>query len=418
MVDNICLFETSDYKNLLPLVYYRPVYDLKCGLITLREKAELHYNGKPFSFYCREYLTDIFRQKNPGAHVNVIEGSNCLFINGQIVVDNDFVSQVSLNGEDTLYYTGSTIVALKLSGKNLELVNDKSPDHFVMSNFAHLNQVNVSVKLISYPWELVNINGGEIASDFLLLKPQDVKDNIKGTVYDGAMLVNKDDIVILEGSKIKPGVVLDAEAGPIYIGKNVTILPNAVIEGPACIGNNSIIKACSKLYENSSIGPFCKVGGEIEASIIHSYSNKQHDGFLGHSYLGSWVNLGANTNNSDLKNNYSTIRMIINGVEIDTGSMFNGAIIGDHSKTAIGTLLNTGTIIGVSSNIFGAGFPKKFIPSFVWGGIESKSIFDLQKSIETAKRAMIRRGVEMTAADEKLFKTVFELTEQERNNLK
>jgi UDP-N-acetylglucosamine diphosphorylase/glucosamine-1-phosphate N-acetyltransferase len=417
MIDNICLFETPAYKKLLPLVHYRPVYDLKCGLITIREKAELHYPGIPFSFYCREYLTDIVKQKNPGSQVNVIDGTNCLFINGHIVVDIDFVKQVSLNGDDAVYITDNTIAAIKLSGKNLELVKDKSSEHFVLSNFAHLPQINISVKLITYPWQLVNINGGEIASDFLLLKPKDVKDNIKGTVYDGAMLVNRDDIVILEGSKIKPGVVLDAEAGPIYIGKNVTILPNAVIEGPACIGNNSIIKAGAKLYENSSIGPFCKVGGEIEASIIHSYSNKQHDGFLGHSYLGSWVNLGANTNNSDLKNNYSTIRMIVDGEEIDTGSMFNGAIIGDHSKTAIGTLLNTGTVIGVSSNIFGAGFPKKFVPSFIWGGIDKTVEFDLQKSIETAKRAMIRRGVEMTPADEKLFLTVFELTRHERDNL-
>ena len=193
MIDNICLFETPAYKKLLPLVHYRPVYDLKCGLITIREKAELHYPGIPFSFYCREYLADIVRQKNPGSKVNLIEGSNCLFINGHIVVDKDFVNQVSLNGDDAVYITGNTIAAIKLSGKNLELVNDKSPEHFILSSFARLPQRNISVKLITYPWELVNINGGEIASDFLLLKPNDVKNNIKGTVYDGAMLVNKDD---------------------------------------------------------------------------------------------------------------------------------------------------------------------------------------------------------------------------------
>jgi len=227
-------------------------------------------------------------------------------------------------------------------------------------------------------------------------------------------IVKKKNIFIGEGAKIKPGVVLDAEGGPIYIGKNVTVFPNAVIEGPAFVGNNSSIKIGAKIYENTSIGEVCKVGGEVEDSIIHSYSNKQHDGFLGHSYLGMWVNLGADTNNSDLKNNYGNVRVTINGEQVDSGSMFVGLTMGDHSKSAINTMFNSGTIVGVSSNIFGAGFHHKYIPSFSWGGSETMETYDVERSIDVAKRVMARRKIEMTGAEEKLFRTIFDLTKEER----
>ena len=414
MVECVCLFESPVYSTLLPLVYLRPVYDLRCGILTLREKAGLCYPGIPFSLFCRTYLEEVIKQQNTDLQVNQISGNNCLFINGQVIVDNNFVNQVSLDGEDTVYFSGNILAAVKLSGKNLELIRYKSPDFFTLLNFKNLPQKNIGVKFINYPWELVNNNGEQIVSDFKLLTSKSNGKNIKGTVYEGAFLLNKENIFINEGSKIKPGVVLDAETGPIYIGKNVLVYSNAVIEGPAYIGDNSRIKIGAKIYENTSIGPSCKVGGEVEESIIHSFSNKQHDGFLGHAYLGSWVNLGADTNNSDLKNNYSNVKVIINGEKIDSGSLFAGLIMGDHSKAGINTMFNTGTVAGVSSNIFGAGFPDKYIPSFSWGGSGSMITYNLQKSIETAKRVMKRRNVEMTSADEKLFQKVFELTGQER----
>lgn len=414
MIDNICLFETPDYIKLLPLVFFRPVYDLRCGILILREKAGLYYPGVPFSLFCRPYLEDVVKQQNPGLQVNQISGDNCLFVNGQIIVDNNFVNQVSVDNGDAVYIIGNIIAAVKISGKNLDLIKHKSPDTFTLSNFKNLPQKKIAVKSINYPWELVNNNGEQIISDFKLLTSKSGGERIKGTVSEGAFLLNKKNIFIDEGSKIKPGVVLDAESGPIYIGRNVLVYPNAVIEGPAYIGDNSRIKIGAKIYENTSIGPSCKVGGEIEASIIHSYSNKQHDGFLGHSYIGPWVNIGADTNNSDLKNNYGSVKVIINGKEIDSRSLFVGLIMGDHSKTGINTMFNTGTVVGVSSNVFGAGFPDKYIPSFSWGGSESMTTYNLQKSIETAKRVMKRRNMEMTLEDEKLFQKVFELTEQER----
>jgi UDP-N-acetylglucosamine diphosphorylase/glucosamine-1-phosphate N-acetyltransferase len=237
---------------------------------------------------------------------------------------------------------------------------------------------------------------------------------ILGKVYEGAHLINKENIFIDEGASIKPGVVLDAEGGPIYIGKNAKIFPNAVIEGPAFIGNKTAIKIGAKIYENTSIGEVCKVGGEVEGCIIHSYSNKQHDGFLGHSYLAMWVNLGADTNNSDLKNNYGNVKVTINGEQINSGSMFVGLTMGDHSKAGINTMFNTGTVVGISSNVFGSGFPQKYIPSFSWGGTDSTIIYDIEKAIEVARRVMSRRNINLYDTEEKVIREVFNLTIDER----
>jgi UDP-N-acetylglucosamine diphosphorylase/glucosamine-1-phosphate N-acetyltransferase len=208
---------------------------------------------------------------------------------------------------------------------------------------------------------------------------------------------------------------MDASTGPIFIEKNVTIFPNAVIQGPFYIGESSKIKSCATIYPNVSIGTVCKVGGEVEDTIIHPFSNKQHSGFLGHSYLGSWINLGADTNNSDLQNNYGTIKVQINGKHIDSGKQFVGLLMGDHSKTAINKMFNTGTVVGFSSNVFGAGFPPKYIPSFGWGGSESMKEYKLAKAIETAKAVFTRRDKNFSTDDEKLFEYIFNLTKVDRS---
>jgi len=252
----------------------------------------------------------------------------------------------------------------------------------------------------------------EISKDFLRLKKK--SDNIKGKIYEGAIILNKDNVIIEEGAEIKPGVVLDAEEGPIYIGKNAKIMPNATIIGPAYIGDNTSIKIGAKIYENTSIGEYCKIGGEVEGSVIHSYSNKQHDGFLGHSYIMQWVNLGADTNNSDLKNNYGSVKVYINDKLIDSGSMFVGLFMGDHSKSSINTMFNTGSVIGVSCNIFGEGFPPKYVPSFCWGGKDTFTTYDIEKAIDVAKRVMKRRYKDFTEIEENLFRTTFLITQDER----
>ncbi len=415
MTTPIFIFEDNEVKNLQPLTYTRPVYDLRCGILTLKEKAERYFPGREILLHTREYLIDSVKQNFPSNKVNEIPENidELIFINGRVVVDNEFANNLESDGNDSAYYSDGTLIAVKLSSDRLQDARKNTGNIGEFLSSLDLPEKEITATVIIYPWNLVHQNGQELVKDYnLLTKNEQVK--IKGKVYDGVNMVEPDNIFIGEGSKIKPGVVLDAEGGPIYIGKNVTIFPNSVIEGPCYIGDGSKIKVGAKIYENTSIGPVCKVGGEVEESIIHSYSNKQHDGFLGHAYLGCWVNLGADTNNSDLKNNYGNVKVFINDEQIDSGSMFVGLTMGDHSKSGINTMFNTGTVVGVGCNVFGADFPPKYIPSFSWGGSESLTTYKLDKCMEVAKRVMARRDVEFTAADEKIFKTVFELTKGER----
>jgi UDP-N-acetylglucosamine diphosphorylase/glucosamine-1-phosphate N-acetyltransferase len=413
MTESLCVFEGEYFERLLPLVYMRPVWDLRCGILTLREKIQRYYPGVPMQLHCREYLADLVREQNPGISVNTVTASRCLFINGRALVDAQFAAQIPVHGDDALFVDGESIVAARVSGSNLERLKKQMSSVYTFADFDGLVRKEVKTTLVRYPWDLVANNGAQIRADFASLTAG-MPQRITGTVYDGAFLLNRDDIVIEAGAKVKPGVVLDAEGGPIYIAKNAKVFPNATIEGPAFIGEGSLIKIGAKIYEGTSIGPVCKVGGEVEESIIHSYSNKQHDGFLGHAYLCKWVNLGADTNNSDLKNNYSSVRVYINGEQVDSGSTFVGLIMGDHSKSAINTMFNTGTVVGVSSNIFGAGFPPKAIPSFAWGGAGDITSYDYARGLEVAHRVMGRRKMIMSPVEEKVFRYVFETTEAER----
>jgi UDP-N-acetylglucosamine diphosphorylase/glucosamine-1-phosphate N-acetyltransferase len=414
MASTVCLFEDALVSNFFPLVYFRPVYDLRCGITTLREKIVCAYSAATFVFSCRSYLADSLKAKEPKSTVNQLPAGQCLLVNGRVLADERFSKKIPLSAKsDVVYVNGDTVVAAFVHGETLTKIAKNSTGIFSYSDFEGIPKKEVDVELVKYPWELVHKNGTWIEKDFHLLVPAGKK--IRGKVYAGVHILGKSRVFIGSGAVIKPGVVLDAEKGPIYIGKNVQVLPNAVIVGPAAIGHDSWIKAGAQIYENTTIGPVCKVGGEVEGSILQSYSNKQHAGFLGHSYLGSWVNLGADTNNSDLKNNYGSIKVTVNGKQIDTELQFVGVTIGDHSKSGINTMFNTGTVVGVCSNVFGAGFPSKYVPSFAWGGSENTVTYEVDKAIDVAKRVMTRRKVEMSNAEEKLFRTVFDLTSSERN---
>lgn len=411
MAETICIFEDPQYVKLLPLVYTRPVYDLRCGILTLREKIERAYPRANVALLCRPYLANVVKQQNPNVQVNTIHSPGCLLVNGRVLADGQFAKMIPLKGKDAMYVSGNTVVAVRMrTGRHASMNHDFS-ETFDVEHFSKIEKIQVDVKFIEYPWHLVGNNGEQIVADFKSLVKERGKRN-EGKVYTGAYLLNKKNIVIEKGAIIKPGAVLDAENGPIYIGKGAKIFPNAVVEGPAFIGAGTLIKIGAKICENTSIGEMCKVGGEIEASIIHSHSNKQHDGFLGHSYLGMWCNLGADTNNSDLKNNYGKVKVYVNGEMVDSNSQFVGLTMGDHSKSGINTMFNTGTVVGVSSNVFGAGFPPKYIPSFAWGGAEGIVVYDIEKSLDVARRVMARRKVEMTKADETLLRRVFEMTRQ------
>ncbi|CUU00632.1 UDP-N-acetylglucosamine diphosphorylase/glucosamine-1-phosphate N-acetyltransferase [Candidatus Thermokryptus mobilis] len=413
---NICIFEDEKYRKLLPLVYFRPVYELRCGIIPIKDKIIRSFSNPNVILHARDYLTEVLKRDYPNYYVNELPANinQVLFINGRVLADPHFADKFKYNGKDIAYIKGDDIVAFWASGENLEKFKNKFGTPLAKSDFENYEKIEISAKLINYPWDIINNNGEQIVIDFNILT--DGKARREGKIYEGVHLLNEHFIHIEEGAKIKPGVVLDAENGPIYIGKNVKILPNAVIEGPAYVGDGSLIKVSAKIYENTSIGPVCKVGGEVEASIIHAFSNKQHEGFIGHSYLGTWVNIGADTNNSDLKNDYGNVKVYVDGELIDSGSMFVGLIMGDHSKSGINLMFNTGTVVGVSCNIYGSGLPPKFVPSFSWGGAEDGFVtYRIDKAIEVAKRVMARRNVQLTEIDEKLFRKIFELTEEERS---
>ena len=409
----ICIFEDEQYLNFEPLIYSRPVYDLVCGISTLKEKIIRLFPKEKVVLKCRPYLESFVKVENPKCKVNQFDDDDYLFINGRMIAPSNLKNILSTkSGVEKVFVSNGIVVAARLSPKRIK---DLSLDKIEIINtevFKNLPKEEVDINLTSYLWDLVYLNGKEIQNDFKILTKG--KSSAKKK-YAGVSFVNKKNIFIGKDVEIKPGVVLDASTGPIFIEKNVTIFPNAVIQGPFYIGESSRIKSCATIYPNVSIGKVCKVGGEVEDTIIHSYTNKQHSGFLGHSYLGSWINLGADTNNSDLQNNYGTIKVQVNGRHIDSGKQFVGLMMGDHSKTAINTMFNTGTVVGFSSNVYGAGFPPKYIVSFGWGGNESMKEYKLVKAVETATAVFARREKTFSKEDEALFETIFNLTREDRS---
>ncbi|HEX9614769.1 MAG TPA: putative sugar nucleotidyl transferase, partial [Bacteroidota bacterium] len=342
-----------------------------------------------------------------------------LFVNGRLLMEDKIAEVLSRDERsDCLYVRGEELVGARIGAGNLERARKQLKGLFSVAAFGDLPRIEVEAKLIGYPWHLVQNNGKELHADFewMLKKKKKGKKNVKS--FPGVHLLGKGNIIIEEGAVIKPGAVLDAEEGPIHIGRDVRVFPNATILGPVHVGEKSWIKTGAQIYGETSIGQLCKVGGEVEGSIFHGYSNKQHGGFLGHSYVGAWVNLGADTNNSDLKNNYGLVRVTLGTEQIDTGMQFMGLVIADHSKSAINSMFNTGTVVGVSSNIFGSGFPPKYVPSFSWGAAgDIPTTYNVDKAINVARRVMARRKVDMTSAEEQLFRKVFEITSAERRRI-
>jgi UDP-N-acetylglucosamine diphosphorylase/glucosamine-1-phosphate N-acetyltransferase len=408
----IILFEDEKYQDLLPLVYFRPVWELRCGIFTLEEKIRQSFPEIPVNYLSRKYLKDYYLSE-----IEILtpeKNEEYLFINGRILFKQDYKEVLLKLDPGTLVMSLDAVAAFKIKGDSLKNLN--------IDGLPNINRITdkfrnhkADIDLINYPWNLIDKNGDEIENDF---NRMDRKNTGKRLSDKSVHLLNRGYIHIGQNTRIMPGVILDAENGPIWIDDQVKIMANAVIEGPAAIGKSSIIKIGAKIYENTSIGPVCKVGGEVEQTIVQEYSNKQHDGFLGHSYLGAWINIGADTNNSDLKNNYSEISIYLNNRSVETGHRFLGLIMGDHSKTAINTMFNTGTVVGVSSNVFGSGFPPKYIPSFSWGGSGGIREYNFEKAIEVAEIVMNRRNVPFTARTKNLFREVNKLTLEVENRLR
>jgi UDP-N-acetylglucosamine diphosphorylase / glucose-1-phosphate thymidylyltransferase / UDP-N-acetylgalactosamine diphosphorylase / glucosamine-1-phosphate N-acetyltransferase / galactosamine-1-phosphate N-acetyltransferase len=406
----ICIFEDNSYKNFEPLSYYRPVFELVFGINTLREKILRHFPGYKNSVICREYLAPFMKEQFPGLTVNQLEEDDYLFINGRIISGN-LNGKFDIKGsEDIIYTMGDTLAAARLSASSVKKL--KVNGILSLESFEGIKQITVEVETADYIFDCFKYLNRELVEDYNAYNKNSGRSEIKE--FNGVHYIEKNNITIEAGAVLKPGVVIDASGGPVLISRNAVIFPNSVIEGPVYIGESSIIKSCSTIYQNTSIGKVCKVGGEVEDMVMLDYSNKQHSGFIGHAYLGSWINLGADTNCSDLKNNYSTIKITNNGKEIETGLQFLGLLMGDHSKSAINTMFNTGTVAGFSCNIYGAGFPDKFIPSFSWGGSEGFIEYKIDKSIETAAKVLGRRKKVMTKTEEELFRKIFEMTTDDR----
>lgn len=409
MKKNICIFEDEFYKNLLPLVYLRPVYELKCGIFSLKEKIKYYFGKQNYFLRSRKLLQEYLREKYSNEVVNDLPDDETIFINGRILINHNLYRTISKLKINQALVTQGKIVAAFLDKENVKTLKSTKSDFYDFEKLT-LEKIKVEAELINYPWDLINANAEQISKDFEYFKTKRKATN----VFRNVILINRKNIFISKDATIFPFVTFDASKGAIIVDKDAKILPHSFIEGPAYIGKNSLVKAHTSIYHGTSIGEFCKVGGEIECSIIHSYSNKQHEGFLGHSYLASWINLGAGTNNSDLKNNYSKVSIMINGEQINSGSQFLGVIIGDHTKTAINTKINTGSVFGICCNIFGNDFPPKYLPSFSWGGSESISNYDFNKFIDTAQIVMSRRNIQLTLSEKILLQKIYELILNEK----
>ena len=407
---SVAVFEDNLYQNFLPLAYSRPVFELRCGIYSFLERITLQYPDTEVNLFCREYLKNLTAESHPHSiNETVSNDKGCLFINGRLLTS----TPIPIAGKEEIGICDDEIVYARLSRKNSEYITfEKLLDKdFIYELKKKVNVRTVDANMIQYPWNLIHINKEQITSDFKTY----VKDGSDlENKYKGVHFIMDSQIYIGKNTTIKPGSVLDAENGPIYIGDNVKVSSNSVIEGPAFIDDDVVIKALSRINAGSNIGRVCKVGGEISNTIIQNYTNKQHDGFLGDSYIGAWVNLGAGTVNSNLTNLYGPIKVQQFDKIIDTGQTFLGMIVGDHTKTAINTKITTGTIIGFACNILLTTTPPKFTPSFSWYSDNVTRAYDITRELQVAKRMMARRNKKMTRNGEKVFKTIFALTETER----
>lgn len=389
----ITLFDHSeDHQNLLPVTYLKSIADIRFGIFTIREKWEKHLDG-PVDVLAVDYQ----QGKYPvPARFEVLVRSN-------IMPDQDLISAIRALSEGEVLIQEGLVIAARVSATF-------DPKEW---KFDQLQSVPYpgGLSVIRRSWDIFQHNGKAIASDFQLLDHAS-----SGKIEDPHTIIYGSDIFIEAGASIK-SAVLNAESGPIYIGKNATIQEGALIRGPFALGDHSTVSMGAKLRGGVTLGPHCKIGGEASYCVMQAYSNKGHDGYLGSAVIGEWCNLGADTNNSNLKNNYENVKMwdYAQSRFIDTGLQFCGLIMGDHSKSAINTMFNTGTTIGISSNVFGAGFPRNIIPSFSWGGSAKTITYSLEKAFATMERVMARREKSLTEVDKAMMTHIFDKTASMRS---
>lgn len=371
---NLIFYDNSLHLRLAPLTLTRPVSEIRFGILTISETWIKLLNPDQIGYLTEKYLSHKFKS---------LKSDNVMVIAGNVKPDKELAKWAS---------------ALK-SGEKL-IVNDR----WIASNghkpTKEVKKIKADLLFIENSWDIFQKNGKAIEVDFAILTTKRKSQPIGKT---NKALKTKN-IFIEKGAKLN-FCILNATEGPIYIGKDAEIMEGAIIRGPFSLGEHATVKMAAKIYGPTTVGPFCKVGGEISNSVFQAYSNKGHDGFIGNSVVGEWCNFGADTNSSNLMNTYGLLKIYSYETENleETNITFCGVLMGDHSKTGINTMLNTATVVGVSANIFGAGFPSKYIPSFTWGGAESTDRFKLEKAYEVASNMMIRRSVTLTESDKKIL---------------
>ena len=388
---NYILFDGPYRDALLPLTYTRPVADIRVGILTLREKWEKHL-GFTTTTVTEDYLSEKFP---------MVELEQNTIINGAYLPNETLVNLVkNLRPQEAIFDSG-VVVAFIASEEEKDI-------DFSTFDVIQCPEETICIK---NTWDIFKHNGAAIALDFDLI----TAGRTTSSIPEQTVAFNSEQIFIEPGAEL-PLCVLNANDGPIYIGKDSTIMEGSMIRGPFALCDHSTLKMGTKIYGPTTIGPHCKVGGEVNNSVFFGFSNKAHDGFLGNSVIGEWCNLGADTNTSNLKNNYAEVRLWNYDTEnfAKTGLQFCGLIMGDHSKCGINTMFNTGTVVGVSANIFGSGFPRNFIPSFSWGGSSGFSTYRTEKAFEVAHVVMKRRNEDFTTKDADILSHVFELSQKHR----
>ena len=388
---NYILFDGSARNQLLPFTYTRPVADIRVGILTIREKWEKML-GFTSSTVTEDYLIDKFP---------MIEMEQNIFINASVLPTKHLVSLIQNLSENKALFIDNEPLAFFA----------KEDQEIDFETFDVLPYTNDDILRIENTWDIFKYNGEAIKRDFKLL----TTDRESQLIPEMTVSFNKDQIFIEEGA-VLPLCSLNANDGPIYIGKDSEIMEGSMIRGPFALCENATIKMGAKIYGATTIGPHSKIGGEVNNCVIFGYSNKGHDGFLGNSVVGEWCNIGADTNNSNLKNNYAEVRLWDYETEgfAKTGLQFCGLMLGDHSKCGINTMFNTGTVVGVSANIFGSGFPRNFIPSFSWGGSAGMITYKTNKAFEVAKVVMSRRDIAFTEVDIQILEHIFKETSKWR----
>ncbi|MEL1254891.1 GlmU family protein [Flavobacterium sp. DGU38] len=390
---NYILFDGPVRNALLPFTFTRPVADILIGIMTIRQKWEARL-GSTITTITEEYLS---------AKFPMVEMEENVMINAAYLPNDTLVEMISDLKENQAIFKGDDVIAF-FTTENQEEVDFDSYE---------IIQYNDDCLIVEHTWDIFSKNDAAIRSDFAYL----TEDRKSQPIPKSVNVISPENIFIEEGAKLE-FVTLNASTGPIYIGKNAEIMEGTVIRGPFALCENAQVKLNAKVYGATTVGPGSRIGGEVKNAVLFANSNKGHDGFLGDSVLGEWCNIGADSNNSNLKNNYEEVKLWSYETEgfAKTGLQFCGLMMGDHSKCGINTMFNTGTVVGVSVNIFGSGFPRNFVPSFSWGGAAGFTTYITKKAFETAKLVMARRNVEFDETEAAILEHVFEETKKWRKD--